>query len=413
MNFKEKLHNYAKLLIKHGLNVQSGQVVNITGEIINRELIELLVKEAYLSGAKYVNVDFVDPELQRLRVQYTTNEEYLKYVPSYIPIKYDDFVKDHSAVLRLTGSENPDSLSDLPPKKVNDVLLSYRQSLRKYFDEGVGKKQIHWLVASSATPQWAKKIYPELDEKKAHESLWDAIFKICRADKPDCLDLWKEHNTILQQRAKKLTNLKIKEFHFTGPDTDFKVYLSPKAVFIGGGDIGPYGQEFEPNIPTEECFTTPDCRTTTGKVKVTRPVLINGKLIKDLHIEFKDGAIVNFKASEGQENFAEYINKGERAKYLGELAVVGIDSPVFQSGRVFQEILYDENAACHIAIGSAYRFCIDGGTKMSNEELNALGCNISNVHTDMMISNEHVNVNVTTFDGKSFPIIKNGAWVSF
>ena len=142
-------------------------------------------------------------------------------------------------------------------------------------------------------------------------------------------------------------------------------------------------------------------------------MLINGKLIKDLHLEFKDGEIINFKASEGQDSFAQYINKGERAKYLGEVAVVGIDSPVYQSGRVFQEILYDENAACHIAVGSAYRFCIDGGTKMSKEELDAVGCNTSNVHADVMISNEHVDVSVTTHDGKTFPVIKKGAWVNF
>ena len=151
-----------------------------------------------------------------------------KYVPSYLPLKYDDFVKEHSAVLRLTGSEDPDSLSDLPPHKVNDVLLSHRHSLRKYFEEGVSKSQIHWLVAAAATPKWAKKIYPELDEKKAYDALWEDIFKVCRADKPNCLELWQEHNTILQKRAKKLTDLKIKEFHFTGPDTDLKVFLYPK-----------------------------------------------------------------------------------------------------------------------------------------------------------------------------------------
>jgi aminopeptidase len=182
-------------------------------------------------------------------------------------------------------------------------------------------------------------------------------------------------------------------------------------VFSGGGSVGPHGEEFEPNIPTEECFTTPDYRLTTGKVKVTRPVFINGKLVKDLYIEFKDGQIVNFKASEGQDSFAEYINKGDRSKFLGEVALVGIDSPVFQSGRVFQEILYDENAACHIAVGSAYRFCIDGGTKMTEKELEEVGCNTSNVHTDMMISNEHVDVTATTYDGKVVSLIKKGAWV--
>jgi aminopeptidase len=169
---------------------------------------------------------------------------------------------------------------------------------------------------------------------------------------------------------------------------------------------------YEANIPTEECFTTPDCRRTEGKAKVTRPFLIHGTMIKGLTLTFVDGNIVDFKADEGEAAFAAYIQSDAAAKRLGEVALVGIDSPIYQSGRIFEEILYDENAACHIAIGFAYRYCIEGGDKMNSDELSAIGCNDSHVHTDMMISTEEVDVHAETYDGKRVSLICKGKWVS-
>ena len=181
MNFQEKLEIYANLLIAHGLNVQPGQVVNITAEFIHRQLIQKLVKAAYARGAKYVNVDYIDFELTRLRIQESKSDEYIKYVPHYIPIKYEGFVEENVAVLRLVGSEDPDDLADLPHQKVNDLQKYYRQSLKKYYAEGVGKSKIQWTVAGAATPKWAKKVYPELSEEEAYHALWESIFHICRA----------------------------------------------------------------------------------------------------------------------------------------------------------------------------------------------------------------------------------------
>ena len=309
----------------------------------------------------------------------------------------------------MIGSEEPDVLSDLDPKKINTLTNSNFRALKHYYTEGVGKSKTQWTVAAAATPKWGKKIFPELDEQKACEALWEQIFKICRADKANCLELWKEHNNVLHDRAKKLTDMKIHELHFTGPETDLKVFLSQKAKFIGGGSKGPHS-EFEPNIPTEECFTTPDSRLTTGKVKVTRPVLVNGKLVKGLHLEFKEGKLVHFNATEGKENFTKYVDNDAHSRFLGEVALVGTDSPIFQSGKIFEEILYDENAACHIALGFAYNFCIDGGHAMTAEELADIGCNVSTIHVDMMISNEHVDVDATTHSGKKVKLIHKGKW---
>jgi len=410
MEFQEKLETYATLLIAHGLNVQPGQTVNITAELVQRELVEKMVRAAYKRGAKFVNVDFVDPELQRLRVQESQKEEYLSYVPHYIPIKYNSFVEEGACVIRIVGSEDPDALADLPADRVHEVQTSLRRALQKYYSEGVSKSKLQWTVAAGATIAWAKKIYPELDDNSALKALWEAIFHICRADKKNCLELWDQHQSRLQARAKMLTDLKIQELHFTGPGTDLHVYLTSKAIFMGGGDKTPKGIQFEANIPTEECFTTPDCRRTTGKVRVTRPVPVNGEMIKGLEIEFKDGESINFKAEQGTDKFAAYIANDPGAKRLGEVALVGVDSPIFQSGRMFEEILYDENAACHIAIGMAYRFCLEGGATSSKEELEALGCNDSPLHTDFMISSEEVDVVATTYAGEKMTLLKNGKW---
>ena len=410
MDFEKKLDVYAKLLITHGLNVQKGQIVNITGEIIHRRLIELLCQEAYRQGAKHVNVDFIDPSLLRGRILNSTADEYFTYVPQYVTQRANEFVDDGAAVLRLLGSEFPESLSDLDPKKINMVTNSTMKALKNYYAEGVGKSRIQWTVAAAATPKWGKKIFPELTEEEACEALWDQIFKICRVDQPDCLNLWKKHNEALKMRAQKLTQLKIRELHFKGPETDLRVFLNKKALFVGGGSKGPFG-DFEPNIPTEECFTTPERNLTTGKVKITRPVLVNGKLVKGLQLEFKSGKLIYFDAEEGKENFAKYIDNDEGARYLGEVALVGTDSPIFQSGKVFEEILYDENAACHIALGFAYGFCLEEGTKMTPEELAKVGCNVSSIHIDMMISNEEVDVEAITHDEKKIQLIEKGGWI--
>ncbi|NDD58961.1 MAG: aminopeptidase [Chlamydiae bacterium] len=410
MHFREKLQNYANLLISHGLNVQEGQCVNITGEIYHKELIQILVEAAYKKGAKFVNVDFIDPVLTKHRLDFSVCEEHLEYVPTYIPKKFEDFVEEGVAVLRLCGSEAPDILAHSSAQKINKMQGSIRKSLKKYYSEGVSKSKIQWTVAAAATPAWGKKVFPELEEKKAFEALWDEIFTICRCDKPSTIELWKEHNLLLKKRAKHLTDMQIKMLHFEGPGTDLRVYLSPKSIFKAGGDATENGIPFEANIPTEECFTTPDYRLTEGTVAVTRPVAVNGQLVKGLNLKFEQGKIVFFSASEGEDTFSAYIQNDPGASRLGEVALVGTDSPVFKSGRIFEEILYDENAACHIAIGSAYKFCIDGGSEMSQEELNAIGCNDSRVHTDFMISSEQVSVTAENFQGDSIKLIDNGKW---
>lgn len=408
--FTKKRKWYAELLVKFGLNVQEGQLVNISSEAINRDFAIEVVEAAYQAGAKYVNLEIGDPRVLKTRIV-ASKEENLSYVPPYLTQKYNELVDEKAANLKIIGSESPEILSTLPPKKVNNVRLANFLALKYFYDEGIGKSGVHWTVAAASTKAWGKKIFPELEESEAEMKLWEHIFNICRLEDRNFLSRWYEHDEKLHKRAKFLNSLKIKEVHFKGPGTDLKVGLSEKALFKGGSDTGPRGVNFEPNVPTEEVFTTPDYRVTNGVVKTTRPFLVNGTLITDLEMKFENGVITDFSAKEGEATFREYISSDAGAKRLGELALVGIDSPVFKSGVVFEEILFDENAACHIAIGRAYKFCVEDGPNMSEEEMEKFGVNESSVHTDMMISSEEVDVTALTYDGKTIDLLKKGTWV--
>lgn len=409
MNLEASLDRYAELIATHGLNVQPGQLVNIVAEAAHREFVVRVVEQCYKKGAKHVNVELADPRFTQLRIEHAADDS-LTYVPPAVTVQYDELVDEAAANLRLVGLENPDLFENTDSKKLNTVQQSRMLAVKRFRNEGLMKSLVHWCVAAAATPKWGAQIFTDSPEEEAGEKLWEEILKICRADKEDCLALWKDHNDALQKRAKLLTDMKVKELHFTGPGTDLRVGLTDKALFLGGQSVSSRGVPFEPNLPTEEVFTTPDYRVTNGTARVTRPFMIYGKFVRDLTLEFTDGVISNFTASEGEDIFGEYIASDEGANRLGEVALVGIDSPIFKSGLVFNEILFDENAACHIAVGKAYRFCLKNGENLTDHAAAALGCNDSIVHTDMMISNEHVSVTAETYAGQTIQLITNGEW---
>lgn len=408
--FDKDFHRYAELIAAHGLNVQPDQLVHISTEPIHREFALLVADKCYARGAKFVELVLHDPRLDKMRMDHV-NAERLTYVPGFVTAKFTELVDSEAANLRIIGLEYPDLLANADPKKVQTAALSRQKAIKYFFEDGVGKAKVHWCVAAAATPLWGRKVYPELTAAEAGDKLWQDILAMCRADKPACLDLWKEHNQRLQARAKTLTELKIRELHFVGPGSDLVVGLTERAIWKGGQEVTPRGRWFEPNIPTEEVFTTPDFRCTTGHVRATRPFMINGKMIEGLSVKFAEGRITDFRAGNGGETFGEYIKSDEGACRLGEVALVGTDSPIYQMGKVYQEILFDENAACHIAVGQAYKFCLSGGTELGRDEALALGCNESAVHTDMMVSSEDVDVTATLSDGSKKPLLQGGAWV--
>lgn len=403
------LERYARLLVKHGANVQPGQMVNVSAEVVHRDFAYMVAQEAYRAGASSVILDLAEPRLQKFKLD-SVREEYLAVVPNHVPAKYQQILDDGGATIKIIGPEYPLLLADVPPKRVNEERKAFYQAVKSFYEDGIGKSMVHWTIGAAATPSWGQRVFPELSADEAEDALWNAIFSIVRVDQADFLEVWSAHNETLHRRARALNALEIEKLHFEGPGTDLFVSLDRRARFKGGTDIGPHGEPFEPNIPTEECFTTPDCRKTNGVVRATRPFLVNGVLIEGLSITFDDGVITSFDAVKGRETFEEYLSSDPGARRLGEVALVGIDSPVFKSGRVFEEILFDENAACHIAVGSAYKFCLEGGSSLSKEELANIGCNESSVHTDMMISDEHVSVTAHTYGGEQICLIQDGQW---
>ena len=409
MDFNAILGRYADLIVRHGLNVQPGQLVNIGCEPAHRQLVQLIVEQSYKAGASYVNVEFGDPLIQRSRILHSKSE-YLDAVPGFIENKCRELVDTQAANLRLVGPEFPEALSDLPAKEINRSRMAQYKAAKYFYDEGIKLSKVHWCVAACATSGWAKRLFPKLEASAAEQALWKEIFRIARVDQADYREKWNEHNRNLNVRAKALNALAINTLHFVGPNTDLRVGLSDRALFRAGSEPGPRGVEFEPNIPTEECFTTPDWRKTEGRVAATRPFLVNGKLITDLQITFKDGEISSFTCTQGEDVFLEYINSDGGSKRLGEVALVGVDSPVYKSGLVFEEILFDENAACHIAIGSAYKMCLRDGATLTDEECVAIGCNESSVHTDIMISSAEVDVFAELLSGRRLQILSKGEW---
>ncbi len=409
--FEEQIARYANLVATYGLNVQPGQLVNVSSEPYHRDFLAALVTEMYRRGAGFVHVDLIDPVLQRRRFEHS-NAKFLSTLPNFYAAKFGELVDKGAANLKLLGPEFPEYLDGLPPEAVNTARKAGYQAAKRFYDEGIDKSKVQWCVIAASTPGWAARLFPDVAPREAEGLLWDHIFRICRVDRADYLSLWANHNSVLKNRARKLSTLGISSLHFSGPGTDLKVGLSERAFFKGGADSTDRGVVFEPNIPTEECFTTPDWRTVSGHVAATRPFLVNGTLIRGLQLEFKDGELVRFTCDEGGATFEAYINSDRGAKRLGEVALVGVDSPIFSSQIVFEEILFDENAACHIALGSAYRGCLHGGENFSEREVAEVGCNSSSVHTDIMISSESVDARATLRDGRVVSILERGEWVS-
>lgn len=409
--FGEQLARYANLVATYGLNVQPGQLVALSSEPYHREFLAALVTEMYRRGAGFVHVDLVDPILQRRRFEHSS-AKFLDTLPDFYSAKFAELVDKRAANLKVLGPEFPDYLDGLAPETVNTARKAGYKAAKRFYDEGIDKSKVQWCVIAAATPGWGARLFPSLSPREAEMSLWDHIFRICRVDRADYLSLWANHNSVLKNRARKLSALGIESLHFVGPGTDLRVGLSERAFFKGGADSTDRGVVFEPNIPTEECFTTPDWRTVSGHVTATRPFLVNGTLIRGLRLEFKEGELIAFSCQDGGPTFEAYINSDAGARRLGEVALVGVDSPIFSSQIVFEEILFDENAACHIALGSAYRGCLHGGENFSESEAASVGCNSSSVHTDIMISSESVGVSARLRDGRVISLLERGEWVA-
>lgn len=407
MTFNEKLRNYAKLVVEVGINVQEGQPVVIRTPIEGAEFAREMTRCAYEVGAKKVYVEFSDEQIGKMTYQYAS-EETLGEFPVWETAKYEGLVDQNAAFISISAS-NPDLLKDIPASKIAIAQKAAGKGLVK-FRKATSNSEICWCVVSIPTAAWSQKVFPGCSKEEAVAKLWEKIFEATRMDEVNPVQSWKDHTDRLAEKCKFLNEKKIKSLHYTAPGTDLTVELPKGHRWEGGGEYSTKGTYFVANMPTEEVFTMPHKYGVNGTLKATKPLVFGGNLIDDFAFEFKDGKIVNFEAAQGKEILQKLIETDEGACYLGEVAIVPNSSPVSKTGTLFYNTLFDENASCHFAVGSSYPTNIEGGVKMSDEELEAHGANTSLTHNDFMVGSDKLCIRATTEDGEQFDVLKNGEW---
>jgi aminopeptidase len=408
LSHEQKLDCLAEVAIRVGLGLAPGQELVMTATLDTLPLVRRITEQAYKAGASLVTTLLTDEESTLLRYKYGSNEGF-DHAAAWL---YDGMAaafKSGAARLAITGN-NPSLLSKEDPEKVGRanraVSKAYRPAL-----EFITRHDINWTIVAAATPAWAAAVFPDLSGDEAVTKLWDAIFAASRADQPDPVAAWKAHDANLHKRSSLLNEKRYSALHFKGPGTDLRVGLADDHLWLGGGTTAGNGQYCIANMPTEEVFTTPHKDKTEGTVTSTKPLSHQGTMIEGIQVVFKDGKVVEAKATKGEAVLQRMIEIDEGARKLGEVALVPHNSPIAQSGLLFSNTLFDENAACHIALGQAYSTCLKNGDKLSPAELAKLGANESLIHVDWMIGSAEISVDGITVSGTSEPLIRKGEWV--
>ncbi|MCZ4822925.1 aminopeptidase [Staphylococcus aureus] len=411
-NYKEKLQQYAELLVKVGMNVQPKQPVFIRSSVETLELTHLIVEEAYHCGASDVRVVYSDPTLKRLKFENESVEHFANHeLKSYDVEARMDYVKRGAANLALI-SEDPDLMDGIDSQKLQAFQQQNARAFKGYM-ESVQKNQFPWVVAAFPSKAWAKRVYPELSVEEVYIKFIDEVFDIVRIDGNDPVENWRQHIANLSVYAQKLQQKNYHALHYVSEGTDLTVGLAKNHIWEDATSyVNGKEQAFIANIPTEEVFTAPDRNRVDGYVTNKLPLSYNGTIIDQFKLMFKDGEIIDFSAEKGETVLKDLINTDEGSRRLGEVALVPDDSPISNRNTIFYNTLFDENAACHLAIGSAYAFNIQGGTEMTVEEKIASGLNDSNVHVDFMIGSSDLTIYGIFEDGSKELVFENGNWAS-
>ena len=404
----EQLERYADVLIRVGLNVQPGQPVSIQTPIEAAEFVRILVAKAYEAGAFTVNVDWHDPLSRRIRLQ-QESEEALGQVPRWAVQKSEELCASNTAFLYI-DAENPDLLAEVDPKRI--ALQAKANGVAfKEVDKNFMEDRVTWLVCSIPTKDWAVKMFPDETPDAALDKLWEAIFLTMRMGEEDPVNAWNTHLDNLEKRAEFLNDKRFRSLHYRGPGTDLTVELSELHTWMAARSHNQQGSGFVANLPTEEVYTLPQRNGTNGTVRSTMPLAYGGVVIEGIELEFENGRIIHYSAETGAETLKELVETDEGSHFLGEIALVPVDSPISNLNKLFYNTLFDENAACHLAIGEAYPTCLQGGKNMSEEELRQHGANDSLTHVDFMIGSNQLDIDGQTSDGTIVPLFRAGNWV--
>lgn len=405
--FQEKLEKYAELALKKGVNIQKGQELVVTAKLSAAPFVRLVVKKAYQAGAKHVHIEWRDDDLTRTRFLYAPEESFEDY-PEWKVHAFETLAEKNAAFLSIY-SPNPELLKDIDPEKVAKDNKVEGEALKK-FDEFIVKDKVSWSLISVPSETWAAKVFPDLEKEEAIARLWEMIFKMTRVDQEDPVAAWDDHVKNLQNKAAVLNRKKFKKLHYKAPGTDLTIEFHEKHRWIDATSTNAKGTPFVANIPSEEVYTLPLKTGVNGKVRSTMPLVYNGNLIEGIELTFNEGRIVDYAAKSGFETLKHLIETDEGSHYLGEVALVQHDSPISQSGLLFYNTLYDENASCHLAIGEAYPTTLEGGADMTREELDAHGVNDSINHVDFMIGSAELDIDGELADGSRIPVMRGGRW---
>lgn len=407
MGFEKQLQKYAELLVKVGLNVQEKEPVYIQASIDASEFVHLVVEEAYKVGASDVKVKYKDDRISQLKYQYES-EEFFEDVKQYDIDERMDYLNRKAAFLSIISS-SPDSLKEADPKKISKAMAANGKAFKDYM-VAVQSDHMSWCVASYPSVGWAKMMFPELDDQEAVNKLLETILKTVRVDQEDPVKAWEEHDRLLHEKANYLNQKKYKSLHYKSEGTDLTIELPTGQYWSGASSINSKGNSFVANMPTEEVFTAPHKNGVNGTVSNTLPLSYSGNIIDDFTLTFKNGEVVDYKAGVGEEILKSILETDEGAKRLGEVALVPVDSPISNMNTLFYNTLFDENASCHLALGSAYAFCIEGGKEMSAKELAENGLNDSTTHVDFMIGSKSLSIDGVLENGVKEPVFRDGNW---
>lgn len=403
----KKLLEYAKLIAVKGVNVQKGQEVFINAELDQPKFVEMVVEECYKAGASKVTVDWSHQAIAKLDVNYQ-DEETLSKVEEWQLARLQHKVDTLPAHIWIE-SEDPDGLKGIDIQKFSRSQQIKRKITKKYRDAMDNKYQ--WCIAAVPGVNWAKKVFPDETEEVAVEKLWEAIIYTSRAN-GNPIKNWEQHNADLACRCDYLNSLGIETLEYKSSNgTDFRVGLIDGANFLGGSEktVG-RAVEFNANIPSEEIFTSPKKGVAEGIVYASKPLSYQGQLIENFSIRFENGKAVEVKAEKNEDLLKSMINMDENSAYLGECALVPYDSPIRNSGILFYNTLFDENAACHLAFGEGFTNCLADYENLTLEQCRERGINESIIHVDFMIGTEDLNITAVTKDGKRVEIFNNGNW---
>ncbi len=406
-NFNQNLEKYAQLITEVGVNVQAGHTIVIQIAVDQAPLARLLTTKAYELGAAEVIVQWTDDVVQKEFLSHAADDR-LSNIPQYKIDQTNDWVEKGASRISVV-SANPDALAGVDSDRValfqaasGKAMMNLRQATQA--------NKVSWTVVAAAGADWAQKVFPDVAADEAQDKLWDQIFKTTRIYEEDPVAAWKKHDETIQDKAEALNKEQFSALHYTAPGTDLTIGLPKNHLWEGAGSYNVRNEKFMANMPTEEVFTAPDARRIDGYISSTKPLSYAGTIISGMKFTFKDGKVVDFSAEQGEEVLGKLLAIDEGAKSLGEVALVPDPSPISQSGIIFFNTLFDENASNHLALGSAYAFSLQGGTEMSEDELAAAGLNRSQTHVDFMVGSDQMSIDGIKEDGSTVPVFRNGDW---